>query len=241
MEPTILIKEMLDDKPVLIKMIVTLFPVVELSEYKKIAKEVEKENVKVEEKEVTDYIDYLRDRKKPEGEEKSPEFNDEFVKTLGYEKTAEDFKKEVTENMLAEKKQKAAEKRRVAIIEKIISESKIDIPEILIEYEIDRMMGQFMDNIKQYKIDPETYLKEIKKTEEDLRKEWRADAEKRAKMHIVLPEISKKEKIKVDEAKVDEEVKHIISHHPEVSEERAKVYITSTMTNEEVFKFLENL
>jgi FKBP-type peptidyl-prolyl cis-trans isomerase (trigger factor) len=233
-----------------IKIVATLMPEIELADYKKIAQESPAEKAEeATDKEVDEYIEYLRKNKaqvatSPENKDKEPklpDFNDEFVKTLGDFKDVNDFKVKLKENMSKDKKIHTEQKRRVTIIEKILKDSKIDMPQILIDEELNRMLYEFKAKVEGFKMEFEDYLKELKKSEEDLKKEWRADAEKRAKMNLVLPKIAMEEDIKLDEKEIEKEIKHIKEHHKDVNEAQAKVYVANVLTNEGVFKFLEKL
>ncbi len=235
----------------------TLMPTVELADYKKIAKGIKSiSKVEITEKEINDYIDYIRKnraeaefmKKKTSGEkveeadkEKLPELNDEFVKTLGKFNNVDDFKKQLSENMKTEKEVQEKNKRRTEIIEKIIDESKVDLPEVLIDEEKQRMINQYKSDIERIGIKFDDYIKEIKKTEDDLKKEWHTDAVKRAKMNLILPKIAHEEKIVADKDRLEHEMKHIVEHHKDVDENVARVYLSHVLTNEKVFEFLENL
>jgi FKBP-type peptidyl-prolyl cis-trans isomerase (trigger factor) len=74
---------------------------------------------------------------------------------------------------------------------------------------------------------------------EDLRKEWRVDAEKRAKLQVILSEIAKKESIEPDAARLDREVAHLLEHYPDAEEPAIRSYVTAQMLNELVFALLE--
>jgi FKBP-type peptidyl-prolyl cis-trans isomerase (trigger factor) len=259
-QPKISILKIAKNNTLEIKAGFILMPTVKLPDYKKIAKEVALDtDTKASQKEIDDYIDYVRkmkaesdllkkktsnnlDERKEfkDAELVLPELNDEFIKTLGEFKDVTDFKTQLTENISKEKEKKAEQKRRIEIIEKIIKESEVNLPEILIEEELERMLAQFKGDIQRMKMEPQDYLKEIKKTEEDLKKEWRVDAEKRAKMNMILPRIAIQENLKTDTEKIEHEVKHLKEHHPEINEQDAKIYYTQVLLNEEVFKFLEN-
>jgi trigger factor len=269
-QPKISILKIAEGNPLQFKADFVLMPDVELADYKKIAKETKKsEEEKVSEQEIDEYIEYIRSskaeaetlrkktssdpkereeaNKKPEEDKKEapktelPELNDEFVKTLGDFKNVEDFKKQLTENMCKDKNEKAKQKRRIEIVEKIIAESKIEIPEIMVEEEIQRMLQQFKGDLEQAKMDFEEYLKSIKKTQDDLFKEWRPDAIKRTKMNLILPKIANEEKIEAETEKVAHEVKHLQQHHPDVTEEQATSYVSHMLRNDLVFKFLEEI
>jgi len=79
-----------------------------------------------------------------------------------------------------------------------------------------------------------------------LRREFRPDAEKRAKSQLVLNQIAVAENIKPEEKEVAHEVDHLLSHHAphaghdDVRErESATIYVTTVLTNQKVLEFLE--
>lgn len=251
-QPSISITKLAPGNPVTFKMTMILMPEITLPDYKKIAKDISP--IKVEEateKEVDDYIDYLRKQRrdsiamakneKIDNEAPLPELDDTFVKTLGDFKDVADFKKQLRENISSAKKQKEEERRRLEIIEKIISETKGDIPNMLIDQELEIMLNKFRHDIESMRMSFDDYLKEIKKTEEDLKKEWKVDAEKRVKMNMALPKIAEQENITADKDEVKKEVSHIKEHDPKIDDFHATMYVTKVLTNEAVFKFLEEV
>jgi len=287
-QPKISITKIAAGNPLTFKAEFVLMPEINIADYKKIAKDIKPvEEVKVEDSEIDEYIDYIRSskadaellrkktsadpkereeaNKKTENESEDkisidgkkggdgdktkvkkpepqlPELNDEFVKTLGDFKNVEDFKSQLRENMLKDKKQKGDQKRRLEIIEKIIADSKIDLPELMIEEELQRMLQQFQGDLAQAKMDFAEYLKQINKTEEDLVKEWRPDAIKRSKMNLILPKIAMEEKIEADPKKVAHEVAHMKEHYPDIEDSHAQSYVSHMLRNDEVFKFLEEI
>ncbi len=86
----------------------------------------------------------------------------------------------------------------------------------------------------------EDYLEHMKKTREDLKKEFRKDAEKKAKLGLVLNEIAKNEKIEADPEQVANEVAAILEHYKEADPERAQMHAENILTNEKIFQFLES-
>ena len=86
----------------------------------------------------------------------------------------------------------------------------------------------------------EDYLKHLNKTKEDLRKEFRTDALKKAKLGLTLNEIAKIEKIVAKEEEVAKEVANILEHYKDADPERAKLHAENVLTNEKVFQFLES-
>lgn len=168
-----------------------------------------------------------------------PEFNDEFVKTLGKFDSVADFRIKAKENMTKEKEHKNIEKKRGAMLEAIVSKTDLKLPQVIIESELDRMYAQFEGDISGMGLKVEDYLKHIKKTPEEIRKDWTSDAEKRAKLNLILGEIAKTEKLTPDKEAVDMEVKRITEQFKDVDPIRVRAYVEHQLTVEKVVQFLE--
>ena len=172
--------------------------------------------------------------------EELPEFNDDFVQALGPFKNMADFKEKLKENIKLEKGNQVKEKTRLKIVEKIIDELKIEMPKILLKAELDKILYRMESDITQMGLKFEDYLKHLNKTVEGLRKEFRIDAEKKAKLGLILNKIAEDEKIVANSEQVANEVAKILEHYKEADPERAKLHAENILTNEKVFQFLEN-
>ncbi len=240
--PHIHLTKIAENSPVEFKMHFYVMPEVTLADYKKISQGISKESVELKQEEVDGYIDQIlqsRATKNEAGEDVKPELTPELVKSFGPFESVEDFKTKLSENMKSEKEIQASQKRRLEIIEKIIAESEIKIPGILIEEEQHKMLDEFRGRVESMKMNFEEYLTALKKTEEDLMNEWKEDAIKRAKMNLILPQIALKESIKPEESDIEKEVTHLKEHYKDLDENRARIYVAGILTNEAVFKFLE--
>ncbi len=174
---------------------------------------------------------------------KIPELTDEVVKTLGAPGQLEsvaDFKAKLREHLEIEKKREAEAKHRAALTDKIIAGSSFELPPILIDSEIGQMFAQMEEDIKRAGLSVDDYLNHMKKTREDLKKEWTPTAEKRARLQLVLNEIAKKESILPEKEAVEHEVKHLLEHYKNADETRVRIYVASVLQNEAVMKFLES-
>lgn len=245
--PEIIITKIAHNEPLGFKIKIAVMPEVELADYKKIAKaENSKEAQKIEigEKEVEEAISQILKSVAHNHNKKEnaplPELNDELVKKLGDFKDVADFKIKLKDIIIKEKETKAREKKRLEIVDRIISDSKMSLPKILIENELNKIEAQFKDDIERMGMKAEDYLKHLKKSFEDMRKDWRPDAEKRAKLQIVLNRIAVSEKIEADKEQVEKETSHLLEHHKDANPARAKEYMEMVMTNQKVFEFLEN-
>ena len=167
------------------------------------------------------------------------EFESGRTRQAGNFKTAAELKEKIKSNMKLEKERELKDKKRVEILEKIAKESEIDLPNIIIEEEKKRLLAQMKHDLERAGLKFDDYLRNLKKTEEDLKKEWAPESEKRAKIQLILSSIAGKENITPSEEELSAEVKHLLGHQKDVDETRARLYLSSVMTNDKVLEFLE--
>lgn len=169
-----------------------------------------------------------------------PAFDDQFAKSFGDFKTADELREKITSNLRKEKETTEKDKLRLAIAEEIINQSEGEMPEVLIESEMDKILYRLKSDIANMGFKFDDYLVQIKKSEDDLRKEWRSDAEKRAKLQIIIHTIAEQEKLTPSKEEIDNEVKNIMETYKEADPTRAQAYVEQILENEKVFNFLEN-
>ena len=131
-----------------------------------------------------------------------------------------------------------------------MKESVIELPKIIIEGELEKMLAQFKDDIGKSGVTYEDYLKHIKKTdlsaealakvEADLKTEWKGTAVKRAKSQIILNTIAKEQNIAPKEEDVKKEMENILANFKDADRFRVRMYVETFLTNELAFQFLEN-
>lgn len=249
--PRITVTKLAAGNPLGFKIQSALMPKIVLPDVKKIAAAVmqKPDDILVLDAEVEEFAKHMRRtaaakekgvpaaKALPEAE--LPPLTDEFVKTLGAFAGVEDFKKKTRAYLEEEKKQKTKEKKRVEMSEEIVKSSSFDLPLIFIESELEKMLAQFKEDVKRLGMKPDEYLKEAKKTEEDLKKEWRDEAEKRARLQLILNEIADKESLRPDAKDVAHEAEHILKTFKDADRERVTIYVESVLRNEKVFQFLE--
>ena len=169
-----------------------------------------------------------------------PELNDDFAKSFGDSFTSlVDLKSKVAENLKLEKEQKLREKHRSAIMEKLVAQTKADLPDILIEGELNNMLHQMKADITRFGGTWEEYLSHSKKTEDEIKKDWIDDAHKRAMSQLILHKIAQTEKLTASEEEVEVELVRLLASVADADEERAKAYLYQALTNDKVLAFLE--
>lgn len=264
--PEISITKLARNNPLGFKIKTAVLPIIKLGDYKKTAQKIindvtdtERNPVVTDEDLENTIMDIRKSRAKKthiteahehkEGEEHKheepkeeelPKFDDAFVQAIGPFKDVADFKAKLKENLKLEKENLQKEKTRLKIIEKVIDENELDLPEILVEVELDKILYRIESDITQMGLKFEDYLKHLNKTVEDLKKEFRRDAENKAKLALILNKIAKAEKIVADEEQVTKEVAAILEHYKDADPERARMHAENVLTNEKIFQFLEN-
>jgi len=172
-----------------------------------------------------------------------PELTDEYVKTLGQPgqfETVQAFKDGLKEHLALEKKNHNAAKHRADITDAIIKQTKMTLPKILIDSEINQMFAQMQEDLDRAELKMDDYLTHIKKSKEELIAEWTPAAQKRAQLQLVLNEIAKKEELVPDPEKVNAQSKELMERFKDADEHRVRLYVASVLLNEEVMKQLES-
>jgi trigger factor len=181
-------------------------------------------------------------------ERQVPEINDDFAKSLGNFSDLNALRKNIEEGLEHERDHKMKEDRRAEFIESIIGNSKTDLPEILVEEELEKMIQEFEHQIGPMGITMDQYLENIKKDRAELKKDWKPQAEKRVISALALKQIVKDEDIKVDSKEVEVEINKTIQYYKNVKDieknldmERLYQYSKGVIENEKVFEMLEKI
>ncbi|OHA26721.1 MAG: hypothetical protein A3C06_00190 [Candidatus Taylorbacteria bacterium RIFCSPHIGHO2_02_FULL_46_13] len=243
-QPAISVTVLAPKNPLRFKMTVALVPEISLPDYKNIAATENKKvapPIEVTEEEMKESLIQIKKiLAQQSGKEKeAPELTDESVKLLGNFGTLAEFMDKLKKDLHADKKTRAREKKLLEIIEKILTEVKVEIPDALVEHEIDRIEAEFMHDVERMGTKPEDYLKSISKTKEQLREGWRAQALKRATFELLLPRIASAESLTVPTEDVEREAKHLLEHYQGTDKEAAKLYVGRSLLRQKVLDFLE--
>ena len=174
------------------------------------------------------------------------EINDEFAKALGSFSSLGDLKQSVKDGLMQEKETMEKQRIRIELIEKIAADSKTEVPESLINEELEIMMNELKASIGQLGLDFEKYLSEIKTSVDNLKKSWKEQAEKRVKIGLCLKAIADKEKISVSEEEVEQRVNEDLKYYGSTEQVKKdidlsalKEYTKNILINEKVFALLE--
>ena len=164
------------------------------------------------------------------------QLDDEFFEDLGMEgiKTKEDLEKEIKENIKVNKEREAEDAYIDELLKEIGKNTKVEIPEELIEDEISHMIKRFEEQMKMQGITLDLYYQITKSTEQDLRNQMKEEANKHILYRFILDEIKNKENIKVEEKEIKEEFEKIAKQYNTTKEEVKKMYGNENMMKYEL-------
>ena len=147
-------------------------------------------------------------------EAKLPEATDDWAKSFGNFENIRQLREAINKNLLSEKEAKEDERAELEALDLILNTATFgEIPEILVSSETENMLAELKQSIEHQKLSFAKYLEMIKKTEDDLRKEFTAKAEKRIKTTLIIREIAKLENLKVSDEEVEEEMEIAKGEH----------------------------
>lgn len=142
-----------------------------------------------------------------------PALDDEFAKEVSEFETLDELKADITKRIEETKKASVEREFEDELVTAVIENSKMDIPEIMVEKEIDMMVRDLENRLSQQGLSLEQYMQFTGNTEEKMRSYMKENADKKVKADLVLEAIAKAENIEA----TDEEIK-------EKANEIAKIY-----------------
>ncbi|KKR34832.1 MAG: Trigger factor [Candidatus Magasanikbacteria bacterium GW2011_GWA2_40_10] len=176
-----------------------------------------------------------------------PPLDDAFAKTLGQE-NMEKLKTILRDNLIADAKHKDDQKLEIEILDNLIEASEISvIPDVLINAEKHKIFNELKNSLGSQGIEMEQYLKDLKKTEEDIYKDFQEQAMRRVKAALVSRQVAIENKIEADKKDVEEEIKMIKAAYPDnknVEENLKNPQVLETLAltiqNRKVLSFLKD-
>ena len=159
-------------------------------------------------------------------EKQARELDEEFFEDLGLEGVNDEksLKEEIKKNIEAGKEREVEDKFVDEILAKIAENTKVDVPEELVEDEIHHMIHNFEDQIKMQGLSLEVFYEMTKSTEEDLKTQMKPEAEKHVLYRIILEKVKELEKINVTDKEADKEADELSKRYNVEKEEFLSMY-----------------
>ena len=141
-----------------------------------------------------------------------PELNDEFAKEIDPEVDSLDaLRTKLKEAAVAKKEADAEGSLRDELVEKAAANAEVEIPEVMINTEIDRMVQEFGQRLQMQGMNLDLYYQFSGQDEAALRTQMKADAENRVRVSLVLEAIAAAENVTVTEEEVNAEIEKMSS------------------------------
>ena len=140
-----------------------------------------------------------------------PTLDDEFAKDTSEFDTLAELKEDIKTNLQKRADENSKNKMKNDIIEKVCENTEIEIPNGMIENQVDNLIMQLNYQLQYQGMNLDTLLKMTGRNIEDLREERREDAKKQVKAELVLNKIATLENIEVSEEEVDKEIEKMAS------------------------------
>jgi trigger factor len=135
-----------------------------------------------------------------------PDADDDFARSMGDFADLAAMRVEVKQRLERNALDRARHQFADRIIEYAVANSTLELPDILIEQEVEVMHDEFRGSLARQGITEEAYLKVTNKTDADLHADFRPDAERRVKVLLVLSKIAEAEGVTISDEDVQEEV-----------------------------------
>lgn len=157
-----------------------------------------------------------------------PELDDEFAKDVSEFDTLEELKQDIKKKLEEENAERAKREYEDEVLNKVVEAAEVDIPEVMIQKEIDYMMSDLNYRLKYQGLDIKKYAELLGTTIESLRDEFKEAAQKRVKSNLVLEAIAKAEGIDASEEEIDKKAEEMAKYYGSKDVDKMKEAILAT-------------
>lgn len=164
-----------------------------------------------------------------------PELDDEFAKDVDDEvETLDELKDKIRQQLEKSKDRAATEATDDEAIQKAVENAEVpEIPEAMIDEEVDRQFNLFINNLQQQGISKDQYMSMIGTSEQELRDQFRNEADFNVKTNLVLEAIAKAENIDVTTEDIDAEIKDLAEQYG-MEEDRVRGILSEDLLKHDI-------
>lgn len=138
--------------------------------------------------------------------EEEPALDDEFAADVSEFDTLDEYRADIRTKLQAQADEHSEVEARNALLDKIVADAKIDIPQPMVEEKLDEMMDEMNWRMRQQGFSMEQYLKMLGQTPAQMRDMYRTEAERRVRTELTVDAIVKAEALQADDAELDKEI-----------------------------------
>lgn len=142
-----------------------------------------------------------------------PELDDDFAQDVSEFDTLDEYKEDIKKNLTEKKEKEAEAEKESKVIEAIVNDAEMDIPEKMVEAQAEQMLEEFAQNIAMQGISFEQYLQFTGATVDQMKEQVKPQAQARVESSLVLEAVVKAEKIEATEEEVEEEIKEMAGRY----------------------------
>ena len=142
-------------------------------------------------------------------EKQLPELDDEFAKEVSDYETFEEYKESIKERLQKSKEDRTQREYENKLIEKASENAEVDVPEKMVEDELNTMFQNFTQSVSQQGMEVQDYLDYMGTDEEGWKEQNKEAAENRTRSNLVLEAIAEKEGIEISEEEIEEQIQEI--------------------------------
>lgn len=155
-------------------------------------------------------------------EKELPILDDEFAKDVSEFDTLEEYKESIREKLKKEAKDREQIEIENKVIEKVIELSEMNIPEVMIDNQVQNEVGQFEYRLRMQGLDIKQYLELTNTTIEDFKEQIRPLADKKVRADLVLEKIGKVEELEITDKDIDDELERLAIEYNQEDIEKFK-------------------
>ncbi|MDZ7671966.1 MAG: trigger factor [Halanaerobiales bacterium] len=148
-----------------------------------------------------------------------PELDDEFAKEVSDYETFDKYRESIEERLQKSKKDSTQREYENKLIEKASENAEIDVPNKMVEDELNKMFQNFAQSVSQQGMEVEDYLNYIGTDENGWKEQNREAAENRTRSNLVLEAIAEKEGIEISDEEIEEQVNEIAENNDQDPEQ----------------------
>ena len=142
-----------------------------------------------------------------------PELDDDFAQDVSEFDTLDEYKEDIKKNLTEKKEKEAEAEKESKVIEAIVNDAEMDIPEKMVEAQAEQMLEEFAQNIAMQGISFEQYLQFTGATIDQMKEQVKPQAQARVESSLVLEAVVKAENIEATEEEVEEEIKEMAGRY----------------------------
>lgn len=175
-----------------------------------------------------------------------PKLDDEFAKDVSEFQTLEEYRKDVEANLKKENESKIAAEKETKTIDALVENVEVDLPDAMIESELDQMIEQFSANLSYQGMDLDTYCSYVGTTKEEFRNNMKPTATRDVKFKLALEYISKEEKVEVSADEINAKIEELSNTYGKENAEDLKknpnviMYMKEKLTQEKTLDIVLN-